>query len=314
MEVRQLRYFLSVMKLGSMVAAAREHFVTQPAISIQIKKLEEEMGEKLYKKRGGRIAATQAGALFIPQAEDILKRLESVKQSIRDLKGLHRGELKLGTIDAASIYVIPGVFRWFRKSYPGIEINVEVADSSRLVDDLSAGKIELAIVTLPLQNEDFEIIPVYEDRMVLVAHPKHPLARVRRGVLKAVAESGLITYPAYSTTRRIIEDVFQGLGLTLRATMEVSSPEAIKRLTEAGLGVSVLPLPVVKSEIRRGVLKMIPSGRVRFSRILGVIIRRREILSPPARVFVDALKVKMKVKDGARFQTSMRGVKTRIGK
>jgi DNA-binding transcriptional LysR family regulator len=287
MEIRQLRYFLSAIRHGSIGAAAIEHYVTQPAVSIQLKKLEGELGEKLYVRRGKRVIPTPAGRLVASQAEEIMKRLSSLADSVRDLKGMHRGELKLGTIDAASIYVLPRVFRSFRGAYPGIDINVEVAESARLIDDLAGGKIELAIVTMPVRGDAFQVMPIYEDQMVLVVHPRHPLAGVKRRVLKAVAESGLITYPAHSTTRSIIEDVFKKSGLALRAAMEVTSPEAIKRLTEAGLGASVLPLPLVAGEIGKGMLKRLPTGSVRFRRILGMIYRKRDVLSPPARVFLE---------------------------
>lgn len=308
MEIRQLKYLLSVVKQGSIGAAAHEHYVTQPAVSIQLKKLEQEMGEKLFIRRGKRVVPTPAGELVISHAEEIMQRLEALSSRVRELKGMQRGELKLGTIDAASIYVLPRVFRLFRNRYPGIDINVEVSESARLVSDLSAGRIELAIVTLPQGDGSFEVVPIYQDRMVLVVHPRHPLASIRRGVLKAVAESGLITYPAHSTTRMIIEDIFKSAGVRLRTAMEVTSPEAIKRLTETGLGASVLPLPLVAGEIRKGSLTRIPTGRVQFVRILGMIYRQEEMLSPPARVFLEMLRKKFVRNEEAPAANAKRGV------
>jgi DNA-binding transcriptional LysR family regulator len=128
--------------------------------------------------------------------------------------------------------------------------------------------------------------------MVLVASPRHKLATSRlkrRRPLEAVAETGLISYPARSTTCRLIESVFTDNGLTYRAAMEISSPEAIKRLTETGLGASILPLKIVSSEIRRGTLKVVPTGKVRFHRMLGVVYKSQETLSQPARVFLTML-------------------------
>lgn len=309
MEIRQLKYLLSAVKQGSIGAAANEHYVTQPAVSIQLKKLEEELGEKLFSRRGKRLVPTPAGELVIAHAEEIVQRLDTLSSRVRELRGMQRGELKLGTIDAASIYVLPRVFRFFRNRYPGIDINVEVSESARLVNDLTTGRIELAIVTLPQSGGSFEVAPIYRDRMILVVHPRHPLAAVKRGVLKAVAESGLITYPAHSTTRTIIEDVFKSNGLRLRTAMEVTSPEAIKRLTEAGLGASVLPLPLVASEIRKGTLTRMPTGRVQFCRILGMIYRQEEALSPPARVFLEILREKIIIPNEGTGTNPKRGVK-----
>ncbi|MBP2681783.1 MAG: LysR family transcriptional regulator [Candidatus Krumholzibacteriota bacterium] len=293
MEIRQLRYFLSTVKHGSLRAAAREHFVTQPAVSIQLKKLEDELGEKLYVRRGRRIEPTQAGSAVLAGAEEILGRIDALAHHVGALKTIQRGVLKMGSIDAASIYVLPGVFRAFRRRYPGIDVQVIVSDSHSLLAELGAGTIELAVVTLPLPGESYGVVPIYEDRMVLVAQPRHELAGLRgAGVLERVAETGLITYPARSTTRRLIEKVFLDNGLTPRVTMEMSSPEAIKKLAEAGLGPSILPAAVVANEVRRGTLVVVPTGKVRFSRTLGVVLRDRERLSPPAGAFLEMVKRK----------------------
>lgn len=288
-EIRQLRYFISAVRHGSLRAAAREHYITQPAVSIQLKKLEEELGEKLYVRRGRRIEPTQAGSFLLADAEEIVERIDRLTQSVGVVRTMKRGVLKMGSIDAASIYVLPGVFRAFRRRFPGIDVQVIVSDSQTLVTALGAGTIEIAVVTLPPPGESYGVVPIYEDRMVLVVHPRHALARSRRRgrMLERVAETGLITYPARSTTRHLIEKVFLDNGLTPRVTMEMSSPEAIKKLAEAGLGASILPAQVVAGEVKRGTLEVIPTGKVRFSRTLGVVFKDREKLSPPAGAFLD---------------------------
>lgn len=290
MEIRQLRYFVSTVRLGSLKEAARENFVTQPAVTIQLKKLEREIGEKLYVRAGRRIRPTQAGSFLAEYAEEILARVDDLSAGVQQLRGLERGLLCIGNIDAATIYVLPGVFAEFRSAYPGVDIKVVVADSEGLLSALDAGHIELAIVILPLSSESVELTPFYEDTMVLVVDPKHELATDKpRNPLRSVAETGLITYPVRSTTRRLIERVFLENGLTFRAAMEMSSPEAIKRLTEAGLGPSILPLRVVEPEIRRGTLSVVPTGKVTFVRTLGVVYRNNAELSPSAKMFLKML-------------------------
>jgi DNA-binding transcriptional LysR family regulator len=157
---------------------------------------------------------------------------------------------------------------------------------------MDAGEVELAIVTLPLAREDLEVVPFYKDDMVLVASPRHDLVTSRlkrRRPLETVASTGLISYPSGSTTRRLIESVFVENGLSLRSSMEMSSPEAIKRLTETGLGASILPARMVSRELQRGTLKVVRTGRVTFQRLLGVVYRDRATLSQPATVFLKML-------------------------
>jgi DNA-binding transcriptional LysR family regulator len=289
MEIRQLKYLLSAIRHGSIKESARENFVTQPAVSIQLKKLEEEVGEKLFIRRGRQVVPTQVGEAFIAQADDILKRVESLRVSTEEFKSLRTGFLCLGAIDSAGVYVLPPVFRTFRRKFPGIEIRVAVSDTRGLMRSLQSGEIELAVATLPPAGEGYVVRPIYRDDMVLVAHPQHQLAQARRPSLRAVAESGLIMYPPESTTRRLIEQVFLAAGISPRAAMEISSPEAMKRLTETGLGASILPFQVVAAEIRRGSLKVIPTGKAKFYRRLGVVYKNDENLSPPGRVFLNML-------------------------
>lgn len=299
MEIRQLRYFLSTLRHGSLVAAAREHFITQPAISIQLKKLQEEVGERLYTRRQRRVVATRAGEVVAGHASEIIDRVDALTRSVQGLKGGDVGRLAVGNIDAASIYVLPDVFRHFREDYPKVDIRVTVADSDTLINALEGGSIELAIVTLPIAGEHFEVVPFYKDEMVVVTHAEHELVTSQttgRRALQILADGGLITYPADSMTRRLIDRVFLDNGLTVRAAMEMSTPEAIKRLTESGLGASILPLHVVASEVKAGSLRVVPTGRISFYRNLGVVYAARDALSPPARNFLNLLTRQFKLR------------------
>jgi LysR family cys regulon transcriptional activator len=292
MEIRQLKYFLSVVKLGGVGAAAAANYVTQPAVTLQIQKLEEEVGEKLLERRGRRVAPTQAGRLLAAHAEEILRRVDLLQNAVSGLKGLESGYLRMGNIDAASVYVLPGVYRSFHHRYPGVRIQIIVGDTARLLEALRAGEVELASTVLPVDTGEFETLPIYRDEMVLVVHPKHVLAGRKNVTLQAVVETGLIAYPPRSLTRRQIERVFVEHGLALNATMEIASPEAIKRLTQSGLGASVLPRPIVAAEIRRGALQAIRIRGARFQRTIGMVMRSGESLSPPARVFLEMVKDK----------------------
>lgn len=295
MEIRQLKYFLSVIKTGGIGAAAQAHFVTQPAVSIQLKKLEEEVGEKLFVRRGRRVVPTQAGLVLADHAESVIARVDDLKNAVAGLKALESGYLRMGNIDAASVYVLPDVYRAFQQKYPGIKIEIIVGDTALLLEALGRGVIELATTTFPIDAAEFETLPVFHDEMVVVVHPKHVLAARKRVTIEDVARAGVITYPPRSLTRRHIERVFIERDLTLNATMEIGSPEAMKSLTQAGLGASILPRHIVAEEVRRGTLKTISLGDIRFYREIGMVFKRESALSPPARVFVEMVRKKYRV-------------------
>ena len=294
MELRQLRYFLSTVRLGSVGAAAAEHFVTQPAVSLQLRKLEVALGQKLLVRRGRKLAPTDAGLALASRAEEIIRSLDALDAELKGLDPLEHGHLRLGSTDAASVYVLPEVYRSFHRTYPGVRIEITVGDTRHLLDALASGRIELATATLPVEGPGLVVRPVYREDLVPVAHPAHPLAAHRRVGLREFAEEGIIAYPSGSTTRRMIDAVFEQHRVSVRARMEISSPEAMKRLAQAGLGVSILPRPVVAGEIRRGALKALALPGLRFEREIGVVHRGAESLSPAARMFLDMVEQRVK--------------------
>jgi LysR family transcriptional regulator, low CO2-responsive transcriptional regulator len=287
LEFHQLRYFVSAIQLGSVKASAAEHFVTAPAVSIQLKLLEEELGSQLFVKHAEGLKLTHAGEVFLPHAEELLQKASAVKKLLRRLQLGETGFLKLGSIDAASIYVLPKPLQLFRKRYPGVEITVEVMDSSQLLQLLEKDKIELAIVTLPIPELDWVGLPIFADPMLVVAPPGYPIAR--KSSLAELADGHLITYPADSTTRQLIDKVFMEHGFKLRPAMELSSPEAMKCLAQAGLGACILPKRIVAAEIRSGSLKHLRLPKVKFERTLGVVYKNAALLSKPATEFLRML-------------------------
>lgn len=286
MDIRSLRYFLSVVHTGSVSAAAAEHFVTQPAVSLQLRKLETSVGQKLFTRRGRKLAPTAAGLALAARAEEVVGSMDALDAELRGLNQLEHGHLRMGNTDAASVYVLPEVYRAFHRAYPGVRIEITIGDTRHLLDALSAGRIELATVTLPVEGSGLDVQPIYREDLVPVAHSGHPLASKRRVSLHDLAEEGIIAYPSGSTTRRMIDAVFDAHRVAVRARMEISSPEAMKRLAQAGLGVAILPRPVVATEIRRRALKVITLAAVRFEREIGIVHRGEESLSPAARVFL----------------------------
>ncbi len=285
MEIRQLRYFASTVRLGSVGAAASEHFVTQPAVSLQLKKLEDELGQKLLVRRGRHVVPTEAGRLLAERAEEVMRALATLEADVSNMKELVTGTLRVGNTDAASVYVLPDVYRAFHKKHPGVRLEVTVAETARLVEALRARRIEIAIATLPVSERGLLVQRIYREDLIPVAPPDHPLASRRNATMQDLAAEDIITYPAGAVTRGMIDAVFAAHGAVLRPRMEISSPEAMKRLTQAGLGVSILPRPVVATELGRNALSAITLTGVRFEREIGMVVRDDDALTPAARVF-----------------------------
>jgi len=302
MDLATLKYFVSVAELGSLTAAAQAHFVTQPAVSIRLRKLQEELGVALIEVEGRRVRLTRAGEIVLNYARRFARLEGELEREIADLAGLARGRVAIGAMDAASSYVLPHVFSRFRERYPGIDIALEVMATNPLLRELRAGRLDLVVGTLPIERgNDLDVFPIYTERLLLVAHPAHPLAG-RRGLgSSALAGQAFISFHEGAITRGIIEGVLGSHGVTPRVTMTTDSPEAIRNLAAAGLGMAILPERVVRDDIERGALVEIAIRTLAFERTLGLIIPMRRYLSATVRAFLGVLAEGLPVNLPARF-------------
>ncbi|TPW15134.1 MAG: LysR family transcriptional regulator [bacterium] len=279
MDTDTLRCFLSVAELESFTVAARRHFITQPAVSLRMRSLEEEVGVRLLDRAGRRIRVTPAGRLFQSRAEEALRQLDRGMAEVGDLLGLKRGRLVLGAIDAAGIDLLPAPLKAFHGQWPNIDLVVRVEPSGSLVAALVAGELDYAIVTLPVDHAGLTVETLEEERLILVAPPDAP-AKVRTNPARLFEVMPLIAYPRGSVTRGLIDAELSRRNLAPRVAMELSHPEAIRGLVEAGLGAAVLPLRVVE---RGGLLTRVSGLSV--NRRLGLVRRASEEPSPAALAF-----------------------------
>ncbi len=296
MEIRTLKYILSLAEHGSFTAAARAHFVTQPAVSIALKKLEQELGQRLYSIEGRSVVFTPEGETFLDYARRIVDLEGELLGRMSDLGGLRRGRVTIGTIDAASIYVLPNVFSRFHESYPGIEIKLEISSTLPLVERLRRGDLDLVVGTIPLvQVEGLDIIPIYSEPLLVIAPASHPLADVSYVDPGSLSAQSFIFFHEGSVTRTIVEKAFEESGITPLVTMAIDSPEAIKNLVSSGLGMSVLPERIVRDDIDRGVIVALNVKGFRLERYLGLILQSGRYRSVTVQAFLDVMSEEMKI-------------------
>lgn len=282
MDLDQIRCFLSVAELQSFSAAARRHFITQPAVSQRLKALETSLGARLVERRGRRITLTEAGRLFQRRGLEALAALERGAGEVGETLGLQRGRLSIGAIDAAGVHLLPGPLKTFHRRWPGVEVDVQVAPSGTLLDLLQAGRLDLAVVVLPVTRTGLNVRHLEDEDLVLVLPPGQPATRAAR----ALETFPLIAYPRGSVTRGLIDRELAGRGLTPRVAMELGYPEAIRGLVEAGLGAAILPERVVA----RGRTGLTRVAGFRLRRGLGLVHRAGEDPSGAARAFAGLLK------------------------
>lgn len=287
MEVTPLRSLIAVARLKSVSEAARSLHLTQPAVSAHLRRLESEFGAKLVVRSGRGSALTPAGEFLVPYAERVIHGLEDLGAAAEDFRGARGGSLAIGTTDVASVYVLPRVYRRFVHAHPAIDLSVVVEGTESLLDALSEDRIELLVASLGEEERGglvFEAIAT--EKLVAILPTEHPLASRRRVRLDELAPSPLITFKSDSHTRRRISRRFAENGLSPTIGMEISSPEAIRKLVEVGLGYAFLSERSVRAAIREGRVVSPAIEGVRFERSIGIAYQRGRYLSPAADAFL----------------------------
>ncbi len=270
LSMRQLRVFLSAAKHGSFSKAATELSLTAPAVSMQIKELESELGMALFARVGRRVELTSAGEYFLVYVKRIAANLRDAESTLSKLKGTEAGTLKIGLVSTAK-YFLPQLLKRFKEEHFGLQIKLEVRNRNQMVELLREGEIDLAIMGRTPADMDTRIEAFARHPHAFIASPEHPLA-ARQGISPtALNQMELIVREEGSGTRAIMERFLGERGLTPRVTMEMSSNESIKQAVMADLGISFVSLHTVGLEVSTGKLVVLDIEETPISRAWQVV-------------------------------------------
>lgn len=253
MEIRQLRAFVAIAETGTFTAGAMRVHVTQAAISMQIRQLESEIGARVFVRAPRHVILTEAGEQLLRRARHILREHDAALDEIAELAGAERGRLRIGSASAMVLTEqLPAILKELRKQHPAAEISVMSGTSEVLVDQILAGEVDIAFVSLPVDVRGIKTERLSEDQLVAIASPRHRLAKQRTIDAYTLAGERLILGERGGNTRRLIDQFFAQAGVTLRVAMELSRQQAIKRMVEEDMGVGIVPLQSVKEEVEKG--------------------------------------------------------------
>ncbi len=237
--LRQLELFEAIARLGSFTRAAEELFLTQPTVSMQIKKLSETVGMPLFEQVGKKIYLTDIGHELHHTCRGISEHLANFEMIVANMKGLKTGKLRLAVVTTAK-YFAPRLLGTFCQQYPGVDVSLKVSNRERVLERLAGNQDDLYILGLPPADADVVAEAFLENMMVVIAPANHPLASKKKITLERLALEPFLLRESGSGTRMVTERLFEESGLKLRMRMELGSNEAIKQAVIGGLGVSVL--------------------------------------------------------------------------
>ncbi|WP_306456531.1 LysR family transcriptional regulator [Pseudomonas sp. LJDD11] len=285
MTLRQLRIFNEVCDLRSYSRAAEEMSLTQPAVSLQIRQLEELVGQPLFEYVGKKLYLTEAADALRQASRDIFGRLESLDMQLSDMQGSLQGQLKLA-IESSCKYFVPHLFAAFKRQYPEVSLALAVVNRAQVIRRLSDNRDDLVIMSMVPQDMDLEFLPFLNNPIVAVAPAGHPLCEQAQLSLKDLEPWPLLIRESGSGTRKACEEYFKEKRVHFTQTLEVSSSEAQRECVVAGLGLAMLTRHALSAELASGTLKELPVAELPLYRSWCVVQARDKRLSPVAHAFL----------------------------
>jgi len=282
--LHQLHIFIKVCELGSVTKAADELFLTQPAISIQLKKLQEQFDSPLTEVVGRKIYVTDFGKDIAEVCKNILREAERIQLISQQYKGLLTGKISISVVSTGK-YIIPFFIRDFVQKHNAIDINIDVTNKSRVLESLMRNETDFALVSILPNELDILKIPLMENKLYLVGNNQHKYEK--KVPQEKIAEMSLIFREQGSATRLTMENFLKSHNISTGKRIELVSNEAVKQAVIAGLGNSIMPLIGMKNEIQSGILQIINVDGLPVTTEWNLIYNRSKQLTPASKALID---------------------------
>ncbi len=286
MDFDQLETFQEVAKHLSFSRAAEKRFRTQPAISAQIRALEEEVGARLLDRTGGKVSVTAAGKIFLKYVEDTLEARRTILSAVAEMDRVPRGEIVVAANEGTCLYILPEVFAEFKSLYPDVGITVKRSESREIQESVIDNSVDFGVIFMPVNDKRLTTVVIHKDELVVIYPPKHPLAKLRELKVADLSAYPLLV-PKLGRTRDLIEGMFETRNLKPNVSMELDSSELMKRFVAAGVGVAFMPNSNVVQDVKDGLLGVARIADEQIRRDLALVFRKDKALSRAALAFID---------------------------
>ena len=289
MNINQLETLLTISKTMSFRKAGELLNLTQPAVSAQIKSLEDEFKTVLI-DRNQPVTLTDRGQVFLDHAEKILAIVEELKQKLSDLSQTPQGHIVLGTTSSIAIQILPRVLSYFQDQFPMIKTTIHSMPSSLVMASVENGSVDIGITYLSERNPNVETSILYYDTYELVVAPEHPMSNLKHTTIESLKDIPMIMLSPDTLGRRFLDQIFKKLKLQPNIVMELSSSEEVKRMVEINLGAAVVSKLSIANEVRLGTLKRIKVNELDMSHPVGLVYKSGRYINSAMQQFLSDLK------------------------
>lgn len=289
MNINQLETLFAVSKTMSFRKAGDLLNLTQPAVSAQIKSLEDEFQVTLL-NRSQPVTLTDRGLVFLEHAGKILTIVEEMKQKLADLQDVPQGHIHLGTTTSIAVQILPRVLSYFQNQFPNIKTSIHSMTSSQIMASVENGTIDIGIACLFDDNPALETSVLYYDTYELVVSPEHPLSGISHATIESLQDIPLILLSQETAGRRFMDQLFEQFDISPQIVMELSSSEEVKRMVELNLGAAIISKLSIAKELNLGTLKTITIDELEIFHPVGVVYKAGRYLNSAMHQFLNDLK------------------------
>ena len=286
MDFDQLETFLEVARNLSFSRAAERRFRTQPAISAQIRAMEEEVGAKLLDRTGGKVSITAAGKIFLVYVESALEARRAAMRAVAEADRVPGGEIVVAANEGSCLHILPEVFAEFKRSYPDVGITVKRSETREVLEAVIDNSADFGVAALPVTDKRITAVTIHKDELVMIAPTGHPLAKFKEVKITQLADYPLLL-PKMGRTRDSIDSMFEERNMKPNVSMELDSSELLKRFVSAGVGIGFCAQSTALGDLRLGIIAIVKLTDVQIKRDMALVFRKDKALSRAALAFID---------------------------
>ncbi len=290
MHIETLKIFCDVVENQSFSLAASQNFITQSAVSQQIRGLEERYGKRLLDRKRGSVRPTAAGEILHRASREILQIFEQMEAQLQGLSNVVTGSIRVGTVHSVGLYELGEPLKAYFADFPHVNVYLEYDRASHIYEQVLRGNVDLGIVAYPAARAQLTVLDFRSDRLVAVCAPDHPLTERQKVAITDLGGEKVVGFEKGIPTREALDRIFAERNVSVQYVAELDNIEMVKRLVEVGAGIAVIPEKACENEVRSGTLVKIELSDKGLTRPIGIIYRTGKHFSPALEKFIEYLR------------------------
>ncbi len=290
MQIESLKVFCDLAETESFSRAAQINKITQSAVSQQISSLERQFKSLLIERSKKKFRLTREGQVLYEFSKQITQTYDSLNSKLQETKNIISGTIRVATIYSIGLHDLPPYIKRFLKSYPTVNVHVEYRRSNQVYEDVLGNVVDLGLVAYPLKDKKLEIVPLRKDKLVLICHPQHSLAKHKAIKLGAISGQRFIGFEPDIPTRKAIDKILKDNNVAIQHVMEFDNVETVKRAVEIEAGISIVPQSTIVQEVSKQTLAQVEIQDGDFYRPLAGLYKKDKVLSLALKQFLAILK------------------------